>query len=117
MQRASWATYMVDHDVIVLVVHCYAREGCEEQVHDAFKRMGELVAANEPGCSTYRAVRARDDENHWLLFEQYDDEAAFQTHRNTTYFKEIVEVELGDLLENRTRRLYSAEVEASRFRP
>ena len=53
------------------------------------------------------AHRAIDDPRRFMLYEQYDDEAAFKAHMETAHFKELV---LGDAvprLENRERALYN----------
>jgi len=73
--------------------------------------MEELVSANEPGCTLFRVCRAQDSEDEWLLFEQYSDETSYLEHRETWYFREIIQDELGELLVDRTRRLYTSEVE------
>jgi len=97
--------------MIILVVHLRARPGASSRVLDALRRMERLVEANEPGCTLFRVCRAQDDEDEWLLFEQYIDEASYLSHRETQYFQEIVQDELGALLLDRTRRLYTSEVE------
>jgi len=48
-----------------------------------------LVAASraEPGCLLYQAHRDPDDPNVIFLYEQYDDETAYQAHAESEHFK------------------------------
>jgi (4S)-4-hydroxy-5-phosphonooxypentane-2,3-dione isomerase len=46
-----------------------------------------MAAAKEPGCRRFDILNLATDPNHFLLYEVYDNEAAFQAHRATDYFK------------------------------
>jgi (4S)-4-hydroxy-5-phosphonooxypentane-2,3-dione isomerase len=57
---------------------------------------------DEPGCLRFDVVRDREDPDHYLLYEVYRDEAAFQAHRDTGHFtrwREAAEVVLSEPLE------------------
>ena len=83
-----------------------AKEGEEE-------RIAEILATNaalseeEPGCLMFVAHRAVDDPRTFLLYEQYDDEAAFKAHMETKHFKELVLGNAVPRLENRERAFYN----------
>src|ERR1700719_3721564 len=52
----------------------------------AIKENG-AAAAKEPGCRRFDILNLASDPNHFLLYEVYDNEAAFQAHRATDHFK------------------------------
>ena len=45
------------------------------------------AAAKEPGCRRFDILSLASDPNHFLLYEVYDNEAAFKAHRETEHFK------------------------------
>ena len=55
----------------------------------------------EPGCATFTLSRSIDEPENFDLFEQYTDEAAFESHRNSPHFGRLMEKGF-PLLENRT---------------
>lgn len=68
----------------VAVVYTFAADReTEAQAH-----LRALLAASphEPGCRRYEVHRAKDDARKFLIFEQYDDEAALESHRATPHF-------------------------------
>jgi len=92
--------------MIVLVAKYHVRPGHSETVAAALRRMAPLVAENEPGCLLYHANRSTEIDNLFLLYEHYADVAAFDAHRQTKHFREIIEGEIVPLLEKRERELY-----------
>jgi autoinducer 2-degrading protein len=52
----------------------------------AIKENG-AAAATEPGCRRFDILNLASDPNHFLLYEVYDNEAAFKAHRETEHFK------------------------------
>jgi quinol monooxygenase YgiN len=96
--------------MIVLVAKYQVQAGRGDEVAAALQRMAPLVKAGEPGCKLYQACRAQDNPDQFLLYEQYEDEAALLAHRETPHFKEIVEGTIVPLLEKRERELYNLAV-------
>lgn len=41
---------------------------------------------NEPGCKRFEVYTGHEEPNRIVLFEVYDDEAAFQAHMKTPHF-------------------------------
>jgi quinol monooxygenase YgiN len=93
--------------VIILVVNYVCKPGRGDEVAAALQRMAPLVAANEPGCLHYHCCRSTDDPDRFLLYEQYQDEAAFAAHREMPHFKEIIEGEVAPALDQRARATYT----------
>jgi len=48
--------------------------------------------ADEPGCREFNVFEDPKTPNHLLLFEVYNDDAAFQQHVNSPHFKHFKEV-------------------------
>ncbi len=74
--------------MIVLAVTWIANEGQETEVIEAFQRLGR-GSRNEPGCRMYVVHQDRDDKRRFFVYEQYEDDAALQAHRETSHFQEI----------------------------
>jgi (4S)-4-hydroxy-5-phosphonooxypentane-2,3-dione isomerase len=52
----------------------------------AIKENG-AAATSEPGCRRFDILNLASDPNHFLLYEVYENEAAFKAHRETEHFK------------------------------
>lgn len=89
----------------VLAARMTASEGEEERVAAL---LGELAAASreEPGCRTYQPCRDPEDGRSFLVFEVYDDAAAFEAHGASEHFQRIAVGELFSLLSGRERAFY-----------
>lgn len=69
----------------VVIAHYRARAGAERQVADSLRRMVEPSRA-EPGNRRYEVYRAPDDASVFVLYEEYEDEAAFTAHAASEHF-------------------------------
>ena len=92
--------------MIVLTAHYTGKPGTGPAVEAALKRMAVLVHQEEPGCLTYQASRPADAPDDWLLYEVYQDDAAFDAHTQTPHFQDIIQGEIIPMLEHRERRVY-----------
>ena len=82
-----------------------AREGEEERVRELLEILTPLCRA-EPGCLVYQAHRSTEDPRLFFIYEQYDDEAAFEEHAATEHVERYVRGEAVHLLEVRERAFY-----------
>ena len=82
-----------------------AREGEEERVAEILA-INAALSREEPGCRMFITHRSIEDPRTFLLYEQYDDEAAFKAHTETQHFKEHVLGNAVPRLENRERAFY-----------
>lgn len=96
--------------MIVLVARYQGKAGQGDAIEAALKQIAPLVKEREPGCRFYQASRSQDNPDNFLLYEQYEDEAALLAHRETSHFQEIVEGQIMPLLEKRERELYTLAV-------
>ena len=56
----------------------------------------------EPGNYRFDVLQDPDDENHFVIYEAFEDEAAVDAHRQTEHYKRTV-VGLADLMTTGTR--------------
>ena len=66
-----------------------------------------IPSRQEPGCHLYVANQDLADPNVIVMYEQYDDEAAFQAHVDSPHCKEIVFGKVVPLLESRQRETFT----------
>ncbi len=92
--------------MIVLVARYQAKAGMGDSVLAALNEMAPLVRQHEQGCALYQVCRSHDDSDAFLLYEQYVNQDALQAHRETPYFKRIVEDQITLMLEQRERTFY-----------
>ena len=75
---------------------------------DAFmKKLDENArnARKEPGCKQFEVLVDPNDRTKIMLYEVYNDEAAFETHQQTPHFKKYV-AEAVPLLASRERHVW-----------
>jgi autoinducer 2-degrading protein len=96
-----------------LLARYHAKEGEGDLVERTLVRMAEAVRTDEPACLVYRAARSIDDPDAFVLYEEYEDEAALLAHRETAHFKELIEGVVVPVLISRERELLEPIVEAS----
>jgi autoinducer 2-degrading protein len=92
--------------MIVLVARYQVKAGMAGAVLEALTRMARFVKEQEPGCTLYQVNRSTENPDQFLLYEQYADQAAFEGHRQTPHFKEIIETTVMPSLDKRERELY-----------
>ena len=90
---------------VVLKVDIVGRPGAGQAIAGLLAEMAELVQAYEPGCSRYDVARSATDSDRFVLWEVYEDQAAFDAHRSTPHFVEFIEQRLPDFIETRTRSI------------
>ncbi len=82
--------------MIVLVVNWTAHEGREADVVRTFTKLAE-ASRREPGCRLYVVHQNIDNPRHFLVYEQYDDQAALQAHRDSPHFQQYAAKDLPQL--------------------
>lgn len=76
------------------------KKNYREQVIELVKQVQKL-STKEPGCIQYTTHHTVEDPNKVILYEIYVDEAAFEQHRASSHFQEIVVQQIVPLLESR----------------
>ncbi|MEH6907723.1 putative quinol monooxygenase [Neobacillus drentensis] len=93
--------------MIILVAKYYCIPGKGDEVQAYLREMEPLVDEYEKGCTAYFANRSTENKDQFLLYEQYVDQAAFDAHRETLHFREIIEGKIIPILEKRVREIYT----------
>jgi quinol monooxygenase YgiN len=91
--------------MFVVAAKWVAREGEEEYIADILRKVQRLTN-EESGCRMFVTHRSTEDPRTFLLYEQFEDEAAFKAHGESEHFNALV---LGDAvprLELRERAFY-----------
>ena len=72
-----------------IIVEFELLEGGFDIFHQEVLRNDEASKREEPGCQTFEILVPNKEENRIVLYEAYDDEAAFQEHLQTKHFKDF----------------------------
>ena len=64
------------------------------------------AARKEPGCRQFEVLADPSDRTKVMLFEVYNDEAAFEAHQQTPHFKKYL-AEAVPLLAHRERQVFT----------
>lgn len=89
----------------VVVARFVAQEGSGDAVSAYLAEMTPFATA-EPGCRAYIINRSVEEPNTFLLYEQYDDAAAFDAHRENPDFQRIIIDQVVPLLADRGREIF-----------
>ena len=73
--------------MLILVVRVTIKAGHEEEVIPSFQKLQEATR-REPGCIEFVVQRSRENPRRYLIYEQYNDQAALDAHRASPHFKE-----------------------------
>ena len=88
-----------------LLARYHVMSGKADLVEKALRDMGDAVRRDEPSCLTYHAARSTEDPDVFVLYEEYEDEAALLAHRETPHFRDLIEETIVPLLESREREI------------
>jgi autoinducer 2-degrading protein len=72
--------------VLSVVVRLRTKPGQREAFLGVMMRNAAASLHDEPGCRRFDVTTSRDDPDAVLLYETYDDDAAFAEHRATPHF-------------------------------
>ena len=92
---------------LVLVVTVKAHPDVVERLKPAMLK-NAASSAQEDGCLQFDVIVSQDDENTFIFYEVYKDDAALASHRETPHFlayRNLMD-ELGDDVE-RTAQLFN----------
>lgn len=66
--------------MFTLLAELKAKEGKVDEAKAFLRTLAAQVKASEPGTRTYAVHQRKEDPRSFIVYEQYADEAAFQTH-------------------------------------
>jgi quinol monooxygenase YgiN len=74
---------------IGVVAKLTVQPGKNEEFEAIFAELEKAVHENEPGNNFYALHKSRDDENTYIVLEQYADQEALEAHGASEHFKTI----------------------------
>jgi quinol monooxygenase YgiN len=91
--------------MIVLAVTWKSHEGREAEVASLFLTL-QNASRKESGCLMYIVHRHKTDHRRFFIYEQYQDDAALEAHRNSDHFQQIAVAQLGKIATRIEGELY-----------
>ena len=91
--------------MLILAVRVTIKAGHEDEVIVPLRKLQEETR-REPGCISYFVQRSRENARRYLIYEQYQDQAALDTHRASDHFKEYGTNGLYRFVEERQAELF-----------
>jgi quinol monooxygenase YgiN len=86
---------------MLIVVARYRVTSGHESAVARLLRANARASRAEPGCLEFSVYQEIDDHRAFLLYERYTSEDAFQAHRQTPHFQNIIERQVAPLLDER----------------
>ena len=93
----------------VIAVEWIAKAGQGDRIAEIQKEFAPL-ARQESGCRQFFVSRSGDNPDQFFLYEEYDDEDAFNAHLETPHFARLIRGEAVDLLEVSDKAVYDSIV-------
>ena len=81
----------------VLWVELTAKPGQAERLRGELLNVGRASLGDEPGCHRFEVLTLRNSPDSLAIYEVYEDEAAFNAHKETPHFKAFLPL-AGDLV-------------------
>jgi (4S)-4-hydroxy-5-phosphonooxypentane-2,3-dione isomerase len=91
--------------MVVLAVTWVAKVGCEAEVAEVLAKL-TAEARKEPGCAMFQVHRHRTEPRRFFIYEQYKDDAALESHRNTPHFLQYARKDLPKVADRVEGQLY-----------
>ena len=89
----------------VLIVEFEIAAKDYERFHPLIARNAALSVAREPGCSQFDVLSSPEDRSRIVLYEVYDDEAAFKAHMAMPHVQEFFAAAKPMIVQQSARRL------------
>ena len=89
----------------VLVVNCRIKAGQVDALMKELAANASAARETEPGCLQFDVLVDPKDPARIMLYEVYQDEAAFEAHQLTPHFKKYIERGV-PMLESRERMIF-----------
>ena len=81
----------------VLWVELTAKPGQAERLQGELLKVARASLGDEPGCHRFEVLKLRNSPDSLAICEMYEDEAAFNAHKETSHFKAFLPL-AGDLV-------------------
>lgn len=88
-------------NIVAVTASWHTQPGQEETVHRLLLQAAAAVREHEPGNLLYLTHQDAADPTHFLVYEQYADQAALEAHRDSAHYQELVVGKIVPLLAQR----------------
>lgn len=88
-------------NIIAVAADWHTLPGQAETVHRLLLQAAAAVREHEPGNLLYLVHQDAADPTHFLVYEQYADQAALEAHRDSAHYQELVVGKIVPLLAQR----------------
>ena len=96
-----------------LIVEFHVKPECLERFHELLAVNARASVTKEAGCRQFDVLVANDDANRVVLYEIYDDAAAFDVHKaqehTRTFLAAAKELVVKQTVQRLTRKLAPAK--------
>lgn len=92
--------------MLVVTVHFKVLPDKVSEFRKAIQYQARSSRENESGCRQFDVSTSPDDPTQFFVYEIYDDEAAFEVHKNSPHSARTRE-SIADLLEHRELTIWS----------
>lgn len=92
--------------MIIITAHWKALPGKELALQNCLEEMVKQVRLEEEDCLEYILHQDVNDKSRFFFYEQYNNAAAFEFHKTTDHFKNLIST---------TKDLIDGEVEVKMF--
>ncbi len=87
--------------MFAIAVTYLIRAGHEDEAAQHFAACLQ-ASRSERGNRRYHVYRSNDEPRRFFLFEEYDDETAFDEHRNSAHFDRHIKNGVMNIMESRS---------------
>lgn len=93
----------------VVTVQLVAREGMKETLRHKTLTNARASLEKEPGCQRFDVCSAEGQASKILVYAVFDDEDAYEAHRNTRHFKDFATATHGLILNKTVQSFHMIE--------
>ena len=76
--------------MMAFIARLVVREGREQEFEELQKKLSDLTHEHEPDTLTYDFIRHREEPRTYVVYSSFKDEAAFQTHQESSFHDDLV---------------------------
>ena len=75
---------------VALIITIQLKPGIRDEFLPLINDNAQASVRDEPGCQTFNVIVPNDDDNTVILYEVYDDDAAFAAHQETPHYQKFI---------------------------
>lgn len=92
--------------MLVVTVNFKAKPDKVEQFREAILYQAKSSRENEVGCQQFDVVQSQEEPSRFFVYEIYEDEAAFEIHKNSDHSAQT-KIAVADILDERELTIWN----------